>query len=724
VVKLSENSQEPLLDMFIFETAQLLEQLEQLIIDGERSSYGEMETINEIFRIMHTIKGSSAMMNFVSISEVTHSAEDLFHLIRQKKAIISDCSSVSDIILESIDFIKAEIAKIESGDKTAEGEYRPLTEKIREYITKIKIPEDDRKERPNPGGNGSTHSKGDTGESGPGMSPGIAQTGKLYKAVLFFEDGCQMESVRAYMLVNSLKDAAEIIRYFPGDLTDSENSEEIIRKEGFQIWFSTERSYGEIHNLLSQTIFLKDMALTEETPEDKAVKDIPEQKDPGESDGKKAAEYTIVQTGENGYAIKEKSKDEDTVRPDAKDTKMEEKSREINSKSSSAHHNMISVNVAKLDKLMDLIGELVISEAMVTQSPDLDGLSLERFQKAARQHRKIIDELQDTAMSIRMVPLSATFQKMNRIIRDMGRKLNKEVRLELIGEETEVDKNIIEHISDPLMHLIRNSMDHGLEPDAERRAKGKPEVGTVTLEAKNAGGDVMITVRDDGRGLDRERILAKARANGLISRPDSELQDKEIYSFIFLPGFSTKEKATEFSGRGVGMDVVSQNISAVGGSVSVDSKRDEGTAVTLKIPLTLAIMDGMTVKVGGAKYTIPIISIRESFKPGKDDVFTDPEGNEMTMIRGECYPVIRLHRIFNVRNAVTHFEDGIMIVVENEGKAACVLADELIGEQQVVVKALPDYIKNLKKIRGVAGCTLLGDGSISLILDAAGLLDY
>ena len=262
------------------------------------------------------------------------------------------------------------------------------------------------------------------------------------------------------------------------------------------------------------------------------------------------------------------------------------------------HQNIISVNVTKLDKLMDLVGELVISEAMVTQNPDIAGLTLDNFQKAARQHRKIISELQDVAMSIRMIPLSATLQRINRIVRDMSRKLSKEVRLEITGEETEVDKNIIERISDPLMHLVRNSVDHGIEPAEERKKKGKPEAGTITIEAKNAGGDVLIIVKDDGRGLDKESILKKARANGLINKPETELTDKEIYSYIFLPGFSTTEEITEFSGRGVGMDVVAKNIADVGGTVSVDSTPDEGTTITLRIPLTLAIMGGMIVRVG------------------------------------------------------------------------------------------------------------------------------
>ena len=387
------------------------------------------------------------------------------------------------------------------------------------------------------------------------------------------------------------------------------------------------------------------------------------------------------------------------------------------------HQNIISVNVTKLDKLMDLVGELVISEAMVTQNPDIAGLTLDNFQKAARQHRKIISELQDVAMSIRMIPLSATLQRINRIVRDMSRKLSKEVRLEITGEETEVDKNIIERISDPLMHLVRNSVDHGIEPAEERKKKGKPEAGTITIEAKNAGGDVLIIVKDDGRGLDKEKILKKARANGLINKPETELTDKEIYSYIFLPGFSTTEEITEFSGRGVGMDVVAKNIADVGGTVSVDSTPDEGTTITLRIPLTLAIMGGMIVRVGKSTYTIPVLNIRESFKANEDNVITDIEGNEMIMIRGECYPILRLHRIYKVKTEITNISDGIIVMVENDGKGFCIFVDELVGEQQVVVKALPNYIKNIKKVRGVAGCTLLGDGSISLILDIKDLIE-
>ena len=380
------------------------------------------------------------------------------------------------------------------------------------------------------------------------------------------------------------------------------------------------------------------------------------------------------------------------------------------------------MNVAKLDKLMDLVGEMVIAEAMVIQNPDLRGLELENFHTASRHLHKITTELQDMVMSIRMVPLANTFHKMHRIVRDMCKKLDKEVKLEIIGEETEVDKNIIEHISDPLMHLVRNSIDHGIELPSEREAKGKPAVGIITLEAKNSGSDVLVIIRDDGKGLNKEKILSRARENELLTKPENEMTDKEIYNLIFIPGFSTKEKISEFSGRGVGMDVVTKNIEEVGGSASIDSIEGKGTTITLKIPLTLAIIDGMTVRVGHSRYTIPITAIKESFRPGENDVFRDPDGNEMIMVRGECYSILRLHKCYDVKTDITEFTEGILIMVEQDERIICLFADELVGQQQVVVKTLPNYIKNTRKIQGLAGCTLLGDGSISLILDVAGIV--
>jgi two-component system chemotaxis sensor kinase CheA len=675
---LSGYKNEPMLDMFIFETTQLLEQLEQVIIGSEKSSCYEKSEVNEIFRIMHTIKGSSAMMQFSVISTLAHRLEDLFYFIREENPINIDRSTLCDIVLDSIDFIKAEINKIENGENLCT-EASSLIEKIESFLTSLK------------------ESNLSVKSEEANRQPLASSLKRCFKAVIYFEEGCEMENIRAYAVINNLSEVADEVYYIPADIIDNDSSVETIKREGFQIWFKTNRVFEEMHSFFSQIIFLKDLELIELENEEDFKQFINEDRN-------------ILET-----SITEKI-------PQA-NTESEEKTLDRETQLGSSHQSIISVNVTKLDKLMDLVGELVISEAMVTQNQDLIELTLDNFQKAARQHRKIINELQDIAMSIRMVPLSATLQKMNRIVRDMSKRLSKEVALKIIGEETEVDKNIIERISDPLMHLIRNSIDHGIESTEERIAKGKLQVGTVTLEAKNAGGDVLIIVKDDGKGLNKEMILARARENRLISKPESELTDKEIYSFIFLPGFSTKERITEFSGRGVGMDVVAKSIGTVGGTVSVDSAPGEGTVFTMKIPLTLAIMDGMTIKVGNSKYTVPTISIKESFKAKKENVIIDPDNNEMIMIRGKCYPILRLHEVYKVATDIRSISDGIIVMVENESKGLCIFADELIGEQQVVVKALPTYIKNIKKVRGLAGCTLLGDGSISLILDVAGLLE-
>jgi two-component system chemotaxis sensor kinase CheA len=304
----------------------------------------------------------------------------------------------------------------------------------------------------------------------------------------------------------------------------------------------------------------------------------------------------------------------------------------------------------------------------------------------------------------------------------MAGKFEKKAKLTIIGEDTELDKNVLDNLSDPLMHIVRNAMDHGLEPAAERKRLGKNPIGEIELEARNTGGDVLILISDDGRGLNKETLIKKGIEKGLIKKPESEVTDKEAYSLIFAPGFSTKEKVTEFSGRGVGMDVVLKNIEKLGGSVSVSSEPGAGTTVKIRIPLTLAIIDGMQVSVGEASFIVPLLTIRESFKPGKKDVFSDPSGNEMIFIRENCYPVVRLYKVFGIETSVTNPEDGILVTVETQSQTYCLLVDDLVGEHQTVVKPMPVYIsKTLGDIKSIAGCTILGDGNISLILDINGL---
>ncbi|MGE5630368.1 MAG: chemotaxis protein CheW [Caulobacteraceae bacterium] len=678
---------DPMLDMFIFETAQLIEQLETSILSSEKSSCYTQDAINEIFRIMHTIKGSSAMMMFDNISSLAHAMEDLFYFLREAKPQNVHCSTLSDLLLEGVDFIKVEIEKIKNGDN-ADGEVSTLIDNIKAFLASLK------QDNPSSAFIGVKESN-NTKKQQYYISPERAETSapkNAFKAVIHFEEGCEMENIRAFAVVHNLKGIADELFYIPGDIIDNDDSAEIIRKEGFRVYIKADCSYENLRESLTQTIFLKDLELT--------------QLENGEFDETKR---TILKNTQK--AQPRNKQDMEDMSPGGKDIQV-----------ASTQQSIISVNVSKLDRLLDLMGEMVIAEDMVIQNPDLKGLELNNFQKAARQLHKITSEMQDMVMSIRMVPIATTFHKMHRIVRDMSKKLGKEVQLKLVGEDTEVDKNIIEHISDPLMHLIRNSIDHGIEPPEDRQALGKPQTGTISLEAKSAGSDVLIIVRDDGKGLNKEKILQRARENDLLTKPESEMSEQEIYNLIFLPGFTTKDYISEYSGRGVGMDVVVKNIEAVGGSISVESVEGEGSAITLKIPLTLAIIDGMNIKVGNSRYTIPTISIKESFRPKDSDIVRDPDNNEMIMVRGQCYPILRLHECYAVTSAITDLTQGILIMVEAKDKVVCIFADELLGQQQVVVKALPNYIKNLRKIKGLTGCTLLGDGSISLIIDVGELV--
>ena len=335
---------------------------------------------------------------------------------------------------------------------------------------------------------------------------------------------------------------------------------------------------------------------------------------------------------------------------------------------------------------------------------------------------KISTDLQNVIMSMRMVPLTNTFQKMNRIVFDVSRKLGKEIEFEMVGENTEVDKNIIEHISDPLMHLVRNSVDHGIEMPAEREAAGKKEKGKVTLSAKTESGKVWIIVQDNGKGLSRQKILEKARKQGLLDwrKADSDYSDKEVYQFITLPGFSTNEQVTEYSGRGVGMDVVVSNLQSIGGSLEIESTPGQGSQMILKIPLTLAIIDGIVMEVGKSSFVIETGVVKEFIGMKENIIQSEPNGREFVMIRGECYPVLRIGERYQLSTYQPNVDEGMLVIVEVEQKQICLLVDRLIGNQEIVVKPIPDYIK---RVEGLSGCTQLGDGSIALILDATGLME-
>jgi two-component system chemotaxis sensor kinase CheA len=374
----------------------------------------------------------------------------------------------------------------------------------------------------------------------------------------------------------------------------------------------------------------------------------------------------------------------------------------------------IRVDLHKLDLLINLVGELVIAESMVTRCPAVAHVEDEYYNRAKHQLRRICDDLQDCAMSVRMIPLSATFRKMIRLVHDLATKSGKKIKLNLLGEETEVDKTVIEQIADPLVHIVRNSCDHGIEPAEDRFKAGKSDQGEVTLEGKHEGGEVWIMITDDGRGLNRDKIISKALERGLAGPDIKDWPNERIFKLVFEPGFSTADKVTDISGRGVGMDVVKRNIEKLNGRIDISSQTGKGSTFTLRIPLTLAIVDAMLVRVGGGKYMIPTLVIRESLVPSQNQVTITPEGREILRLREEMLPIVRLYDVFGCQPGATKLKDGILIVAEDGGRSFAFFVDEIIGQQQTVIKGLPDYIG---EAHGFSGCTILGDGSVSLIVD-------
>lgn len=701
-----EFNTDSMLSVFLFESSQLLEKLEGIVLEKQDADSFDDDDINEIFRVMHTIKGSSGVLMYENITKATHKLEDVFYYLRESHPEDVPHTELVEKVLAVSDFVSGELEKIKNGD-TPDGDETELVKDLDEFLSRLKgeikkqgirLPKANKSDEP----------------AQYYVSPVASEDSHFYQIVIHYKNDTQMSNIRAYAATYALKEVAEDLIYTPDDILSNEASGDVILAEGFHMLLQTKSSRDEVVSLIDSAE-AEDIIIEEISAEDygkgvvefggEAPENIPTKA--AEDKGGEAEKKPAPKPGDYVVKSKEVGKGKTLAKTQTKQ-----------------QQTMISVNVEKMDMLMDLIGELVIAEATVLQNPDLKvpGLDLTNFQKAAAQLSKNTTELQEVIMSMRMMPLTNTFQKMRRIVFDVSRKLGKDIEFEVIGENTEVDKNIIEHISDPLMHLVRNSADHGIEEDpAERVALGKPEKGKITLEAKNEGGKVYISVKDDGKGLNKEKLYSKALENGLIEsdKPMSEYQEKEIFRFITLPGFSTKEEVTEYSGRGVGMDVVCKNIQGIGGRLDIESIEGEGSEMTLVIPLTLAIINGIVVQIGGAPFVIETASIREFVRLSQEALVTEPSGEEYVILRGEAYPFIRLSEKYELTTDPLNIEDGIVVVLEHEGSAVCILIDSLLQEQEIVVKPIPAYVK---KIKGLSGCTQLGDGSIALILDIGGLM--
>jgi len=718
-----------MLDMFLYESGQNLEQLETIALSCEKSKELTESDVNEIFRIMHTIKGSSGIMMYNDITTCAHSLEDVFYYIRESKPTDIPVDDLVALVLEADDFIGGELDKIRNGSEP-DGNSGELVKKMKSFLERLK-------NKIKASGEELPAERKEKAVEQFYIAPVASPTSNFFHILINYRSDTEMSNVRAYTAVFSLKSVAEDMRYIPEDIITNESTADVILRDGFNIYLQAQIEEDELMRLIDHSSGVSNIEVERITPDqflndgrgtaqpeikidlDGDIPEAPKKKGRKKKGEEPAGDVLLAPPAEEKKVSVSEIAEKSVA---ASATATTSAATPAKSAPAGPKQTFISVNVSKMDELMDLIGELVIAEAVVVQNPEImnSGLDLTNFQKASSQLSKITSELQDVIMGMRMMPLSPTFQKMNRIVFDASRKLDKDIDLEIIGENTEVDKNIIEHISDPLMHLVRNSVDHGIESKEDRAKTDKPARGKIVLEAKNEGGKVWIMVKDDGGGLNKEKILAKAKANGLLgNKSEKDFTDKEIFNFITLPGFSTKEQVTELSGRGVGMDVVVQNIQKVGGSLEIDSKLGVGSTMTIKIPLTLAIIEGIIVRVGTNSYIMSTADIREFVSIKQSQMLVEPEGNESIMLRGECYPVIRLKEMYHLESGVDDVEEGIMAILEYEGRKAAVFVDELVGQQEIVVKPIPQYIK---KVKGISGCTQLGDGSISLILDTGSLL--
>lgn len=740
---------------FSQESRDMIEQLEPTIIELGQNT--DNETINAVFRLFHSMKGSAGFLEFNNITGVAHAAESLLDMVRSDQLVL--LPKHVTLLCESCDFMKAALDCVDETfndealseeSKTMSAQFHtameePAPSQIDEATTPL----------PEPSAVETTEPKQEVIEPNQTDEFMLEITGEMIDR--FIQEGDELLDSSEQGLLSWEKEpestefVASIFRSIHSFKGNSgffgyanlealshqiENVLDSIKSGGS---FATESPFD---TLLHAVDALKEGVtslgsngkdqIDELQAHIEALKTLPAPKL-----GEVLVDKGIVSQEIVNEALAQQKKPLGDVLVDMGKASAEQVDQALLSqneikkqppapapkpkaKSVQAKKQDIRVDLEKLDNLINLIGELVIAENMLIHNPDLDGLELESFNKAAQQMGKLVRELQEMAMIIRMIPVSGLFRRMIRLVHDLSVKSGKKVDLKLTGEATEVDKTVVETITDPLVHILRNSMDHGLEPPEERLAAGKSETGTVHLDACHEEGEVWITLKDDGRGLNKEKILEKAIKNGLIEGDGSDLSDRVIYNMIFQPGFSTAEKITDISGRGVGMDVVKQNLEKIKGKVDVNSVPGQGTTIKLRIPLTLAIIDGMLVRVGNARCIVPILSIKEAFRPQPDALTITPDSEELVRVRESFFPVVRLHEMLDVQPDHSKLEDGILIVLEYQDRSVCLMVDEILGQQQTVIKGLSEYVGN---VRGCSGCTILGNGDVSLILDVGTLVE-
>lgn len=706
-------------EAFFEEAAEHLAIVEEGLLALEQHPQ-DLELLAKIFRSAHSIKGASGMFGFNAVTQFTHKMETLLDLLRTGEKAVSP--PVADLLLKSTDCLKTLIEAVKSGVAVDDEVVQRLTAELATAsgAQPPAVPQKQSVAAP-------TQSDSQERSYVIKWTPPewLFQRGLDPLQVLKELNGLgDLSSVTLDM--SRVPDLAEIDPekcYLSWELQLLTGKDQKIIESAFE--FVREDSKLVIE---AQAIASSEFQAASQNPQYETRNQPPETVE----GGLKPLGAILVESGVVSPAVLEQALsqqkrvgeilvEQKAVTPHQLEQALNtQRQQEAASHTKKTDTTSIRVDTAKIDKLINLVGELVITQSMLSdlgsrfeikQLPVL----LERVAQLERNTR----EIQERVMGIRMLPIGTAFSRFPRLVRDLSTKAGKKIQLVLSGEETELDKTVIESIGDPLTHLVRNSADHGLEPPEERLDNNKSEVGTIRLNAFHEGGNICITVEDDGRGLNRDKIVAKAVKQGLIGE-NEKLSDDQIWPLIFRPGFSTAEKVTDVSGRGVGMDVVKRNIEALGGTVSIKTVTGKGTTFTLKLPLTLAIIEGMTVRVGKETYIVPLLSILESIQPKAGTIKTVVGKGELINVRGTYLPMIRMYEVFVLEPEYTNPMKSILLILETEGERVAVMVDEILGQQQVVIKSME---QNFRKVEGIAGATILGDGTVGFILDVRGLLE-
>lgn len=726
-----ENPNAHILLEFVAESRATLERMEPLVLELDQAPKADSETLAVVFRCLHSFKGTAAYCGLTHMARLAAAAESLLKLHRRGCPIER---RHTDLLCTTLDTFRATLSAIES-EHSDEGKARECAEVAAALNNAVADSDAQFSRRVRP--LASVPAREFRISNGPvsRLSSRAAAAASSDNEMDFFVESSRSSVVMTLpdeFLVKFVAESEEHLAKVEEVLVALESggvSDELLA-DAFRAMHSFKGNcgicgYGDMERLTHRCeTLMGEFRDKKRAADERCISTLLECLDvlraslatiPG-GHGRLTALTVLLDRMDNLDAWRDVP-DGDTWQgsPIATNPHAPTSSkRDVSPKAGSS----IRVDTEKLDDLMNLVGELIIAETTVTRNPDLEGHEFVNFQKAALNLNRLTRALQDITMAVRMVPIATTFRRMSRLVRDVSTKQKKRVDLILSGEDTEVDKTVVETIADPLIHLIRNSIDHGIEAPDERISQHKEATGKIWLDAKHQGGEVWITIRDDGRGLDCERIVKKALDRGLAD-PARRYTEREAFEFIFMPGFSTAAQVTEISGRGVGMDVVRRNIEAVNGRVDVSSELGRGALFTLRIPLTLAIIEGMLVRVGRSFYTIPLLAIRESVKAQSSDITHLADGSELLKLRRRHYPIVKLSERYGVGGGVASALDGILVIVESGERLACVLVDEVVGQRQTVIKPLPDYVN---RVRGLAGCSILHNGDISLILDVEGVV--